>query len=56
MLPLRMMEGLKEALEMANEALNGELGEKEIELAKVVIKLRIGMLRRDIEEARKAMK
>lgn len=44
----RQMVAALEALEMARDALNGELGEREIELAKTVINLRIAMFSADL--------
>ncbi|WP_248321999.1 hypothetical protein [Caballeronia sp. Sq4a] len=51
---LRLMEALLEALKMAREALNGELGEREIRLTKATLNLRICMLEQDVDAARKA--
>lgn len=53
MMKLRQMEGILEALEMAKEAINGELGKKEQRLAMAVINLRIAMLRSDIQEQKR---
>ena len=49
---LRQMEGLLEALEMAQEAIAGELVGKELRLAVALINLRVSMLRSDIFDAK----
>ena len=51
---LKQMEAVLEALEMAREALDGEMGKKELRLTKAVIALRIAMLRSDVLEAQRA--
>ena len=49
---IRQMEGLLEALEMAQEAIAGELVGKELRLAVALINLRVSMLRSDIFDAK----